>query len=407
MGLFLLALSLVGVVYNVASCFAVRWLFSRPEAPARQSPSVTVLKPLCGDEPGLAARLEELCRQDYVGPVQIIFGVRDPLDPAVKVVEKLIQKHSRLDIQLVVDERILGLNLKISNLINMARVARYDTFVVADSDVSVSPDYLTHLMAALDLPNVGYATCFYFGLPAGNIWSKISAMSVNYNLLPSVALGLRLKMAKPCFGPTMAFRRDILNRAGGFDAFVNRLADDFEIGKAIRDLGYTFAVSARAIGHQCPETSGGGVFAHELRWARTIRLVEAAGYAGTAICHPLLFALLGALLLRGSVAGLAILFVVIASKLLLIRQVDRFSPIKVGVWWLSPFRDLLSAAVFIASFMGSRVTWRGRQLRIAPGGDLAIAGHRRDRLFRPGRSRPRLIRGAINQTPGASRQALP
>ncbi len=374
-GWFLFVLALVGGLYTLASSFAVRQLLSRPDATEGWTPPVTVLKPLCGDEVGLEARLHQLCNQDYRGPVQIVFGVRDARDAAVPVVNRIVADYPHLDIALVTDDRVHGSNLKISNLINMERLARYEVLVVADSDVSVTPDYLAKLMASLAPVEVGYATCVYFGVPTGNIWSRLSAMSVNHHLLPSIALGLRLKMAKPCFGPTMAFRRDVLERAGGLRAFVDRLADDFEIGHAIRELGYTFAISPAPIGHACPETTIRSVFNHELRWARTIRLIDPAGYAGTAICHPFFLALLGVACWGASPASLALLGLVTASRLILIAQVERLSGEqlsgeRLGRWWLAPARDLLSAAVFIASFMGRTVVWRGRKLRIAPGGDL-------------------------------------
>lgn len=369
-GWFLLAVSLLGVVYTLGAGLAVRWLFSRaPLHPAR-APSVSVLKPLCGDEAGLAERVAQVCDQDYPGKVQIIFGVRDPLDAAVPVIRRLIADHPHADIELVIDDRVYGSNLKISNLMNMERRVRYDTLVVADSDVSVTPDYLTHLMATLGQPGVGYATCAYFGAPTGNIWSRISAMAIDYHWIPSVAFGLRLKLAKPCFGPTMAFRKDVFERAGGFSAFADRLADDFEIGHAIRALGYGFAISPIPIGHACPETDAASVLSHELRWARTIRLIDPAGYGGTVICHPLLFAIVGAILMQGAAPGLLAIVLALAARLFVIIEVDRIAKPRRANWWLVPLRDLLSIGVFGASFMGSNVMWRGRKLRIGANGVL-------------------------------------
>ena len=401
-GWFLFVLALVGGLYTIASSLAVGRLLSRQDTDADWTPPVTVLKPLCGDEAGLLERLQQLCSQDYRGPMQIVFGVRDARDAAVSVVNRIMADHPHLDIALVTDDRVHGANLKISNLINMERLALHDVLVVADSDVSVTPDYLTKLMSSLAPADVGYATCVYFGVPTGNIWSKISAMSVNYHLLPSVALGLRLKMAKPCFGPTMAFRRDVLERAGGLRAFVDRLADDFEIGHAIRELGYTFAISPAPIGHACPETTVKSVFNHELRWARTIRLIDPAGYAGTAICHPFFVALLGVACMGASPMSLGLLALVAASRLFLVAQVEQLSRqqlcgVRLGWWWLAPVRDVLSAVVFIASFMGRTVVWRGRKLRIAPGGDLMTL-----RRPRPWGSRMPWAQGLLNRAAAAA-----
>jgi ceramide glucosyltransferase len=314
----------------------------------------------------------------------------------------LIEAYPHADIALVIDDRVSGSNLKISNLINMERLVKYDTLVVADSDVSVTPDYLTRLMAALAQPNVGYATCVYFGVPTGNLWSRISAMSINYHLLPSVALGVRLKMAEPCFGPTMAFRRDVFERAGGFRAFADRLADDFEIGHAIRKLGYTFAISPIAIGHACPETTGRAVVSHELRWARTIRLIDPTGYAGTVVCHPVFFALAATPFLHGSMISLGGVALALAARTFLALQVDRLSPLKLGAWGLGPLRDLMSTGVFFASFMGRNVMWRGRRLRIAADGDLQV--RRRTIRWRAG---PWLTGRRANQSTATPQRILP
>jgi len=369
-GWVLLAVSLLGVLYTIGSGFAVRWLFSKTAPPLVHAPPVTILKPLCGDEAGLFERVVQFCTQDYAGPVQIIFGVREAADAAVPVVRRLIAAYPQADIVLVIDERVYGSNLKISNLMNMERRVRYDTLVVADSDVSVTPDYLTQLMATLCQPGIGYATCAYFGAATGNIWSRVSAMAIDYHWIPSVALGLWLKLAKPCFGPTMAFRKDVLERAGGFSAFADRLADDFEIGHAIRALGYGFAISPIPIGHACPETDVSSVISHELRWARTIRLIDPAGYGGTAICHPLLFAILGAILMQGAAPGLIAIALALAARLFVIAEVDRIAKPPQPNWWLTPARDLLSIWVFIASFMGRNVMWRGKKLRIGAKGVL-------------------------------------
>ncbi|MGC1303572.1 MAG: bacteriohopanetetrol glucosamine biosynthesis glycosyltransferase HpnI, partial [Caulobacteraceae bacterium] len=268
------AFASLGVVYTVVTGLAVDWFLSRPTPSATEFPPVTILKPLHGDEPGLRACLEGFCTQDYPGPVQIIFGVRDSFDPAIRIVRDLARDHPGLDIELVIDDRLYGTNLKISNLINMDRQVKHPIVVLADSDVSVSRDYLRCLVGALADPQIGFATCAFVGVPTGNLWSRLSAMAINHHFLPSVAFGIRLGWAKPCFGPTVAFRKAVFAEAGGFARFADHLADDFEIGRAIRELGYGFAVPPLLIGHGCPERNGRSVVSHELRWARTIRLID-------------------------------------------------------------------------------------------------------------------------------------
>ena len=179
-----------------------------------------------------------------------------------------------------------------------------------------------------------------------------------------MALGLRLGLAKPCFGPTIAFRRATLGEAGGFVRFANHLADDFEIGRAIRSLGYGFAAPPFVVGHGCPERSVRSLWTHELRWARTIQIIDPVSHAGSAVCHPLPWALLAVALLHASPAALALLATTAAARLFVTLQVDRFTRPITGALWLS------LATVWGGAFWVRTVSWRGRRFKIGTDGIL-------------------------------------
>ena len=367
----LLSFSLLGILYTVAAGLSVTWFFSRPPSliPA-DLPPVTILKPLYGDEPYLRLCLDGFCLQDYPSPVQLIFGVRDENDPAIAVVKGLIRDNPDRDIALVVNGDLHGASFKVSNLLNMTKLARHPIIVAADSDISVGQSYLRQLVTALMRPGIGYATCIYRGVATGNYWSRFSVMAINYHFLPSVAFGIRVGLAKPCFGPTIAFRRSTLDEVGGFLPFANYLAEDFEIGRAIRELGYRFAVPPLLIGHGCPDRTGRNLLHHELRWARTIRMIDPLSYAGSAVCHPLPWALLAAVILHGLTASLAVVVLAACSRLFVILQVDRVAGGVNGGRWLSPLRDLVSGGVWLTAFFVRTVRWKGRRFRIGQGGVL-------------------------------------
>src|SRR5208282_2355266 len=128
--------------YAVLALVAVL-VWDRRRAPSKllPLPAVTVLKPLCGAEPGLYANLHSFCEQDYP-QYQIVFGVRDPADPALAVVERLVTDFPSLPIDVVVNPQLHGSNFKVSNLINMVARARHDVLTIADSDVWDGSDYL-------------------------------------------------------------------------------------------------------------------------------------------------------------------------------------------------------------------------------------------------------------------------
>jgi ceramide glucosyltransferase len=366
----LLLLAVLGSAYLLLAGWMVRAFRPAAISPDAAQPAATLLKPLHGDEPGLEAALETLFAQDYAGPIQVIFGVQDPADPARAVAERLRERHPRHDVTVVIDARQHGANRKVSNLINMAAQARHEVLVLADSDIAVRPDYLRRVTAALDGPKVGVVTCPYYGVGRAGFWSRLAAMGLSYQFLPSVALGVAIGMATPCMGSTIALRREALRRIGGFEAFADLLADDYEIGAAVRAAGLKSVVAPVLVAHGCAESSLGALFAHELRWAATVRRIDPAGFFGSAITHALVFALIGALLSPG-LGGISVLALTFAARLWVMRRVEKVAGLTSGEWWLIPVRDILSFAVFVGAFFTRVVEWRGSRFRVDEQGGMS------------------------------------
>ncbi len=370
----LLALAALGCAYTLAATIAVR-RFGRADATtARTFPAITILKPLRGAEGDLHANLASFCDQDYPAQVQILFGVHEADDPAAAVVARLLAERPGRDLQLLVATGPTGPNPKVATLIGLQGHIRNDIVVLSDSDVCVERTYLERTIAALAQPGVGLVTCLYRGAPVAGLWSRLASMAVDYHFLPSVLFGLALGLARPCFGSTIAMRRDTLERIGGFAAFLDHLADDNAIGEAVRALGMRVAIPHWVVAHACPERSLAELWSHELRWARTVRAVNPLGYAGTVITHPLPLAVLGALLgtWTGALGALGAASVAgaIGCRLVLQRQVDHTLRVNTSRWWLGPVRDLLAFAVYVASFFVDVVSWRGRRYRVRADGTL-------------------------------------
>jgi ceramide glucosyltransferase len=346
------------------------------------TPGVTILKPLHGAEPGLLENLTSFCTQNYPGPVQIILGVHDPRDDAIAVVERLRAKHRADRIDLVVDETMHGLNRKVSNLINMWRRVKHEIIVVADSDILVDPDYLSRVVAGLDERGVGAVTCLYHGLATHGVWARLAALGINVHFLPNVVFGVTLGLAHPCFGSTIAFKRKILAEIGEFISIADCLADDYAIGARLRDRGYKIAVLPTTVGHVCTEMSMRELWQHEMRWARTVRSIDPVGYAGLLVTHAFPLALVAALAgisaesLTPTVA-IGMTGAAFACRLALLQQVQRTFDLPSQSYWLLPMRDLLSFAVFLSSFVGRNIKWRGRGYRFRSRDGAAVThGHR-------------------------------
>jgi ceramide glucosyltransferase len=367
------AAAVVGCCYALAAAWLARRFVQARIAPAKSFPPVTLLKPLHGIEPGLYANLASFCVQDYPGPVQIVFGVEDPADPAIAVVHSLIATFPDRDLALVVGSLNHGTNRKVSNLINMVPNARHDLLVLSDSDIRVDPDYLRNLAAALDETGVGVVTCLYRGAAGAGIWSRLGAAAIDYHFLPSVLVGLKLGLAKPCFGSTIALRANTLAKIGGFNAVVEQLADDYAVGQLVRRAGLSVAIPSFIVTHVCTQQTAAELFRHELRWARTIRFADELGFIGSVVTHALPLALLGALLGGVTPAGV-IVIAALACRFSLQMQLDRAFRLRDNPFWLGPVRDILSFVVFLASFLGRAVEWRGRRYAVRPDNTLAYAG---------------------------------
>ena len=362
----------LGCLYLLAAAAAVLRFPRRATMRVAAATPVSVLKPLHGREPGLSGRLESLLGQHYAAPVQIICGLHDARDPAIETVKQLSAGGGSIEVK--TDAREHGSNRKVSNLINMVSLARHDILVIADSDIEVGSDYLERLTAELEAPEVGAVTCPYHGVPVQGIWSRCAALGVNCHFLPNAILAIVFGLAQPCFGATIAMRRGVLAAIGGFKAFADDLADDYMIGKAVRSSGRRVAVAPFSVGHVCRHDRLGSFLAQELRAARTIRSLAPVGYVGTLISHPFPLALLAAL--GGAAYGIELVAIALICRLTLCFCVAHAFRLPRQPYGLIPVQDVLAFAVFIASFFGSAVRWRGFRGRVRPDGTL-VADERR------------------------------
>ena len=370
--------ALLGSAYALFAIWAARSFVRtpRPASPANCSP-VTILKPLHGAEPDLYANLASFCRQDYPAPVQVVFGLSDPADPAAAVVRRLIADFPDRDLDLVINARRHGTNAKVSNLINMQAAARHETIVIADSDIVVPPDYLANVAASLSQPGIGLVTCLYRGVGTTGIWSRLAAAGIDYQFLPNVLAGLKLGLATPCFGSTIALTKTALANLGGLQSVADQLADDYELGMAARRAGTNVAIAPFVVAHVCAEQSLRELLLHDIRGARTIRTVDPFGFAGLVVTYAVPLAFIG-LVLGGLTPAAWVVAAALAARFALQVELDRLFPLdngwSMGNFWLGPVRDVLSFVVFVASFFGRGVEWRGQRYGVRADSTLARYG---------------------------------
>jgi ceramide glucosyltransferase len=359
--------------YAVLALVAVL-VWDRRRAPSQllPLPAVTVLKPLCGAEPGLYANLRSFCEQDYP-QYQIVFGVRDPADPALAVVGRLVSEFPSLPIDVVVNPQVHGSNFKVSNLINMVARARHDVLTIADSDAWVGSDYLRLVTAPLLDPTVGLVTSVYRDVPTKSIWSHLGAMYINEWYMPSVLLAWLFGHQGYVSGQTMCLRRETLQVIGGLQAIANYLADDHRLGELVSGLGLRIALSPYVVRAEHHEPSWDSLARHELRWMRTIRVLRPRSYCFLFLSFSLPLAILGMLLSvaqsSASMAAWALFLTTLLSRLVLhfVPWLRGDRPLLADLW-LVPVQDLLMVWVWVRAFFTSRVSWRGSEFDVGADG---------------------------------------
>jgi ceramide glucosyltransferase len=346
----------------------------QPPLPESQLPPVSILKPLKGVDPEIWESFCSHCEQDYP-QFQLIFGVSDPADPAIEVVRKLQAKYPNLPIELIVCDGVLGANIKVSNLAQMLPSARHELLLVNDSDIRVPADYLRKVIAPLADASVGLVTCLYRGVGAPiaspTLGSRLEALGISTDFVPGVLSARFLEKGLHFgLGSTLAFRRRDLEAIGGFEALLDYLADDYELGRRIASTGKKVELSTATVVTFLPAYTLRQFFRHQLRWSRTIRDARRWGYSGLLFTFGLPWALLTLLAARGAEwawALLAMTFAVrlavgFASAAVVLHDRHIFRDVV-----LLPLRDLIAPLVWAASFVGNRIHWRGDVFELEDG----------------------------------------
>jgi ceramide glucosyltransferase len=337
---------------------------------AKFSPPISILKPLRGIDPEIYESLRSHCRQNYP-EYEIIFGVSDPKDPAVPLVHRLQAEFPESRIQLIVCEKKLGVNTKVSNLVQMLIVARYDHLIVNDGDIRVPSNYLERVVSPLADTQVGLVTCLYRGIAASTLGSRLEALGISTDFAPGVLTARTLEGGiRFGLGSTLCFRRADLKAIGGFESFADYLADDYEIGRRLFAHGLSVQLSPIVVETFLPRYSFGEFVDHQLRWARTIRDARNAGYLGLIFTFGLPWSLLALIASRGAAWAWGLLALTLAVRMLLALEVGvrvmNDGQVK-QLLWLLPVRDLVGVLTWAASFFGSTVVWRGERFEVKDG----------------------------------------
>jgi ceramide glucosyltransferase len=327
--------------------------------PDSNAPGISVLKPLRGIDPNTQEAFVSQVRQHYP-KFEVLFGVRDENDPGVEAVQRLQNEYPDVAIRLIVGVPDTP-NGKVGNLLALSRQARYPIWVVNDSDIRVHPDYLATVTAPLADPAVGVVTCPYRAM-AHTIPAAWESLGIATDFIPSTLVAQLLGVRELGFGSTLAFRAEDLERAGGFAAFADYIADDYQLAKRITSLGKRALLSTYVVETSLGEATWSGVWFHQLRWARTIRTAKSGGYAGLPITHAGVWAL--ALFCMGARVPAALLLLLRMASAFLTGGIILQDSIAMRFCWVAPVWDVYALAIWATSYMGYQVRWRDKLLSI-------------------------------------------
>ena len=392
----LLALAVFGLITSTVFAALVLWavpgyLRERRRARAEEAerpgftPPLTLLKPVHGTEPGLEEHLASFFEQDYP-EYEILFCARSADDAGLEAARRVAARYPQIPVKfLSTGGQPDYINAKVASLEAMEAVAAHEVLVVSDSDVRVTPDYLRAVALPFADPRVGAMCCPYRGVAApqgesgAGLWARIEAVGMSVEMTAGVLVARKMEGMQFVLGPTMAFRRETIRRMGGFKVTADYCADDFVLGNETFKLGQRVVLSHHAIAHMVINSSFIASLQHQVRWMKSTRFSRPKGHFGTALTFSLPFGLLGwatAVALGHPWAGLALFGWSVATRLMLSISVGRLvvrDPSWLGLLLLYPIRDLMGFGFWAASYLGSRILWRGRVFQLLPGGRMRAA----------------------------------
>lgn len=352
---------------------AIRFPPHRRGAAPAFAPAVTILKPLKGCEPDTEMCLRSWLEVEYPGPLQYLFGVARADDPVCALVSRLLSEYPHRDARLVICGERLGANAKVSTLIQLQREVRHEILVVSDADVKIEKDLPAQLVAPLRDPQVGLVNCLYALANPATLAMRWEAVAINADFWSQVLQSQSLGPLDYALGAVMAVRRRGLGEIGGFSVLADYLADDYQLGHRIFRAGYRVVLSPLVAQCWSGPMTWRQVWNHQLRWARTIRCSKPLPYALSLVSNPTVWPLCWLLAVPTLPVALTVL-VFLAVRVGLGQDLQRRL---VRHWPPYPLmvlvKDILNLALWLGSWMGNEVQWRGTHFRVRPGGKLELA----------------------------------
>ncbi len=352
--------------YLAALVAAMRFLGLRSSGEENFCPPLSILKPIRGLDRETYENYASFCRQDYP-QFEILFCVADTQEPAIPVIEKLIQDFPARPIRLLIGSEPLGVSDKVNKLCRLVREARYDLVLISDSDVRIEPGFLSGIVVPFSDASVGGVTCLYRGLTDDTLAAEIEALGNSTDFAPGVLVAWLLGDLDFMLGAVMATTKQQLAKIGGFETLVNHLSDDYELGNRIAKSGSRVELSKFPVSIVYPRQTLADAFQHQLRWNMTIRCSRPWGHLGLIFSQGLPWTCLAVAVAPswGMAAAYLLAYAILRAGVAWIVAIrlmgDRLAAEKI---WMLPLRDAMGFVVWLVSFFPQRIRWRGQDFYI-------------------------------------------
>jgi ceramide glucosyltransferase len=367
--LFALLATLLHLVSTLLAVYRYRW--KDAPAPLVATPSVSVLRPVCGLDAYEEATLRTGFLLDYP-TYELILCCADADDPVIPAIRRLMAEFPGVDARLLIGRDDVTLNPKLNNLIKGWRAARYDWVVMADSNVAMPRDYLQSLLSGWQ-PDTGLLCAPPIGcLPCG-FWAEVECGFLNtyqarwQYAADTVGLGFAQ-------GKTMLWRRADLEQAGGIRTLGAEIAEDAAATKVVRGAAKRVRLVDHPFGQPLGWRSAAQVWSRQARWAKLRRATFPAFFVpelASSSLMPLLAAGFAAqstdIPVVGVITSLAVLWYACEAVLAHAAgwHLGRWSPLA----WV--MRDLMLPALWAQAWLGRSFSWRGNDMSLAD----AVAGN--------------------------------
>ena len=365
-----------GSIYAILCLLAVLRFRTRPPCQPRYSfsdwPPVTILKPVRGLEKNQRENFRSACLQDYP-QYEVVFCVQDSQDPVLPTLKEIEEEFGTERVSIAIEDRQVGPNGKINNLLGGLSRARHDILVISDSDVDLKPDYLKSIVAPLADPEVGCVCTLYKATSADRWFEKMELLTFNADFIPSVIFALTTGASNFCLGPSMAFHRSTLEAIGGLESLADYLVEDYEVGRRLWVSGKKVTLVRHFIDIVVDLKNPSQWWEHQIYWDQNTRAARPIGFLASVLIRSVPFSLLYGIFRLADALGLAVLGIAIGLRLITAAFImgwgfqDREGLRNIA---LLPLRDMAGLITWLLAFTKRTVIWRGSEFILTRDGRL-------------------------------------